>query len=103
MTIDSVKYFSKKYRCSFGGQERYWEQAIVLADLSMSLAKEWGLIDYDYKQSTEWVLAQIGAIRRTVQENQVDAFDLMQVVPSLDTRQYQSSKNAAFLFFIDYS
>jgi outer membrane receptor protein involved in Fe transport len=28
--------------------------------------------------------------------NIVDAFDLMQVVPSLDTRQYQSSKNAAF-------
>jgi len=28
--------------------------------------------------------------------NVVDAFDLMQVVPSLDTRQYQSSKNAAF-------
>ena len=28
--------------------------------------------------------------------NVIDAFDLMQVVPSLDTRQYQSSKNAAF-------
>lgn len=28
--------------------------------------------------------------------NIVDAFDLMQVIPSLDTRQYQSSKNAAF-------
>ena len=69
--------FDRKYKCSFGGQERYWEQAIVLADLSMSLAKDWGLIDYDYEQSTEWVLAQIGAIRRSVQENQVDAFDLV--------------------------
>ena len=28
--------------------------------------------------------------------NVVDAFDLMTVVPSLDTRQYQTSKNAAF-------
>ena len=28
--------------------------------------------------------------------NIVDAFDLMQVVPSLDTRQYQTSRNAAF-------
>jgi hypothetical protein len=69
--------FNKKYRCSFGGQERYWEQSIILADLSMSLAKDWGLIEYDYEQSTEWVLAQIGAIRRSVQENQVDAFDLV--------------------------
>ena len=43
----------------------------------MSLAKDWGLIDFEYEQSTEWVLAQIGAIRRSVQENQVDAFDLV--------------------------
>ena len=28
--------------------------------------------------------------------NVIDAFDLMTVVPSLDTRQYQTSKNAAF-------
>ena len=69
--------FSKKYKCRFGGQERYWEQSIILADLSMSLAKEWGLLGFDYEQSTEWVLAQIGAIRRSVQENQVDAFDLV--------------------------
>jgi hypothetical protein len=69
--------FNKKYRCRFGGQERYWEQSIILADLSMSLAKEWGLLGFDYEQSTEWVLAQIGAIRRSVQENQVDAFDLV--------------------------
>jgi outer membrane receptor for ferrienterochelin and colicin len=30
--------------------------------------------------------------------NIVDAFDLMQVVPSLDTRQYQSSKKCCFLY-----
>ena len=44
----------------------------------MSLAKEWGLINFEYEQSTEWVLAQIGAIRRSVQENQVDSFDLVE-------------------------
>ena len=37
----------------------------------------WRLIQYDYKKGTEWILSQIGAIRRTVKENQVDAFDLI--------------------------
>ena len=74
---EATANFAKKYKAKFSGEERYWEQAIILSDLSMSLAKEWGLIDYKYEQATEWVLSQIGAIRRTVQENQVDAFDLV--------------------------
>ena len=69
--------FHKKYKAKFSGEERYWEQSIILADLGMKLASEWGLIKFDYTQATEWVLAQIGAIRRTVQENQVDCFDLV--------------------------
>ena len=74
---EATDNFHKKYKAKFSGEERYWEQSIILADLAMSLAKDWSLIDYDYEKSTEWVLAQIGAIRRTVQENQVDAFDLV--------------------------
>jgi len=74
---EATDNFHKKYKAKFSGEERYWEQSIILADLSMSLAKEWGLINFEYEQSTEWVLAQIGAIRRSVQENQVDAFDLV--------------------------
>ena len=69
--------FHKKYKAKFSGEERYWEQAIVLADLALNLANEWDLIKFDHTQATEWVLAQIGAIRRTVQENQVDCFDLV--------------------------
>ncbi len=69
--------FHKKYKSKFSGEERYWEQSIILADLGMKLADEWGLIKFDYTKATEWVLAQIGAIRRTVQENQVDCFDLV--------------------------
>ena len=69
--------FHKKYKSKFSGEERYWEQSIILADLGMKLADEWGLIKFDYTKATEWVLTQIGAIRRTVQENQVDCFDLV--------------------------
>lgn len=74
---EASQTFTSKYKAKFGGEERYWEQSIVLADLGMKLANDWGLLQFDYRQATEWVLAQIGAIRRTVQENQVDSFDLI--------------------------
>jgi len=69
--------FHKKYKASFTGEERYWEQAIILADLAAKLAKDWGLIAFDHKEGIEWVLAQVGAIRRTVSEFKTDAFDLL--------------------------
>jgi hypothetical protein len=69
--------FHKKYKCKFAGEERYWEQALILADLAGELATQWGLIAYDHKRGIEWVLAQVGAIRRTVAENKTDSFDLI--------------------------
>ena len=69
--------FRKRYKAKFSGEERYWEQSIILADLAMQLANDWGMIKFDHRKAIEWVLSQIGAIRRTVQENQVDSFDLL--------------------------
>lgn len=69
--------FRSKYKANFSGEERFWEQAIILADLAARLAKDWGLIAYDHKDGIEWVLAQVGAIRRAVSEFKVDAFDLL--------------------------
>lgn len=69
--------FKAKYKAEFSGKERYWEQGIVLADLAGKLAKDWGLIKFDHTLGIEWSLAQIGAIRRTVAEYKLDAFDLL--------------------------
>lgn len=69
--------FHVKYKAKFSGEERFWEQAIILADFAASLAREWGLIAFDEKDGTEWILAQIGAIRRTVSEFKIDSFDLL--------------------------
>ena len=69
--------FRGRYKANFSGEERFWEQAIILADLAARLAKDWGLIAYDPKDGIEWVLAQVGAIRRAVSEFKVDAFDLL--------------------------
>jgi hypothetical protein len=74
---EASENFHRKYKAKFSGEERYWEQSIILADLAMRLANDWNLIQFNYQDATEWVLSQIGAIRRTVQENQVDAFDLI--------------------------
>ena len=77
MIAEATQAFSDKYKAKFSGEERYWEQAIILADLGSKLASVWGLIDYDYSKGTEWVLNEIGAIRKTVAENKVDSFDLI--------------------------
>jgi len=69
--------FRSRYKADFSGEERFWEQAIILADLAARLAKDWGLIAYDHTDGIEWVLAQVGAIRRTVSEFKLDAFDLL--------------------------
>lgn len=69
--------FRSRYKADFSGEERFWEQAIILADLAARLAKDWGLIAYDHASGIDWVLSQVGAIRRTVSEFKLDAFDLL--------------------------
>lgn len=73
----ATENFQHKYKTNFSGEERYWEQAIILADLAGSLAAEWGLIRFDYRKGIEWVLSQVGAIRRAVADNRMDAFDML--------------------------
>lgn len=74
---EATQSFHAKYKAKFSGTERYWEQAIILADLAASLARQWGLIAFDQKNGIEWVLSQLGAIRRTVSEFRTDSFDLL--------------------------
>ena len=74
---EATETFNSRYRSKFTGEERYWEQALVLADLAGRLATEWGIVEFDHKRGIEWVLAQLGAIRRTVLENKSDSFDIL--------------------------
>jgi len=77
MIAEATDSFHQRYDAKFSGEERFWEQAIILSDLGSKLAKEWGLIDYDYTKGTEWVLDQIGAIRTVAAESKVDSFDII--------------------------
>ena len=74
---EATANFHTRYEAQFSGEERYWEQAIILADLAARLASEWGLIAFDHKNGIEWVLSQIGAIRRNVADFKLDTFDLL--------------------------
>lgn len=69
--------FFKKYNAKFSGQERFWENGIVKADLGNELASKLNLNQYDYEKCTRAILNQIGAMRDTVKSNQMDAFDML--------------------------
>ncbi len=74
---EATATFQRRYKCNFSGSERYYEQAIILADLALQLANDWGLIKFNYRNGIEWVLVQLGAIRRSVAENKLDSFDIL--------------------------
>lgn len=69
--------FFQKYSCAFTGNERFWEQGILLADFAGELAASLGLIQFDYTKGIKIVLTQIGAMRKVVQDNTLDSFDLI--------------------------
>ncbi|MBT9177102.1 MAG: hypothetical protein DDT20_01431 [Firmicutes bacterium] len=74
---EATSSFQARHKSHFSGEERFWEQALVLADLAARMAKDWGLIAFDHGAGIEWVLAQLGSIRRSVAEFKIDAFDLL--------------------------
>jgi hypothetical protein len=77
MIAEATNNFHSKYGVKFTGEERYWEQVIILADLAINLAQGWGLLAFKSEPCVKWALSQISTLRRTVSENQIDAFDLI--------------------------
>lgn len=85
MVNEGLVSFRTKYGVGFSGEERFWEHAIVLSDLGNSIAKDAGLIDYDYEKGTDWVLGQIDPLRKGVIEQKQDCFDLLAAYLSENT------------------
>jgi len=69
--------FYRKYSAQFSGSERFWEQCIILADLMGKIATDLGLIQFDYTRATVHILTQLGAMRKAVADNTLDAFDVI--------------------------
>lgn len=77
MIAEHIMEFKKQYNAEFSGQERFWEQAIVLADLGNKIAQSLGLIQYDYTIGTLHILRQLGAIRSAMTTVKMDCFDVL--------------------------
>lgn len=77
MLEHAINEFPKKYGAHFTGDERFWEAGIVLADLGNKLAKEYGLIQYDYEDATEWALGELKSMKVSAATNRMDAFDAL--------------------------
>lgn len=77
MVAQAMDDFAKTYGKKFTGVERYWEVSVVLVELALRLAHEWGLIDYTPGACIKWVLGQVDYMRETVEDNRMDAFDLL--------------------------
>lgn len=77
MIDEARENFHAKYGAKFAGEERYWEQVIILQDLGASIADRLGLIKYDYTAGTKWVLDQVGIVRTAIESNRTDSFDIL--------------------------
>jgi len=60
--------FSDAYGHKFSGTERYWEQAVVLPELAMRLAYDWGILPYNPRNVIHWVLTQMTSMRDAYSE-----------------------------------
>lgn len=66
-----------KFGARFSGEERFWEQTVVLAYIGGALAKKWGLIDFDFNKSIEWAISQLHSHRDTVANATLDPYDVL--------------------------
>lgn len=72
---DHKQVFAATYNVVFSGNERFWEQSIFLADFAGHVARDLGVIQFDHTAGIRFVLDQVGVMRNTVVENQLDVFD----------------------------
>lgn len=77
MVNEKLATFRTTYGVQFSGEERFWEHAIVLSDMGNEIAHGLGLVSYDYRKGTEWVLSQVDPLRKGVKEQDMDCFDIL--------------------------
>lgn len=69
--------FRKKYGVTFSGRERFWETALVLADLALETAISLDLLRFDHEKAMIHVLEQLNLLRKNVEESRRDEFDIL--------------------------
>ncbi len=74
---DATDTFAERYNATFSGDERFWEQAIVLMELGLRIAKGQGLIRFNPADATNWALGQLNSIRTYAEESRRTPVDLL--------------------------
>ena len=77
MISEAMATFNQRYKANFRGDERYWEVAIVLADLIGQLAYEWEILPYGPDKCINYILERLGVLRSTIDANRADEFDML--------------------------
>jgi hypothetical protein len=70
---DVQKIFDVKFK----GEERYWQTAVSLAHLALKLGNEWGLIPFNARDCTQWVLNSLTGIREQATAYKVTPVDVL--------------------------
>lgn len=71
------KKFELKYGYTFAGRERYWQLALVTADLAMEDARALGLLLFDHEPAMRYVMEQVGILKANVVDARLDSFDIL--------------------------
>ena len=69
--------FQDIYGFKFAGVERFWETTLVLQHVAGTIAKEIGIIQYDFTIGIRLIIDQIDGLREKVDENRVNGFDVI--------------------------
>jgi hypothetical protein len=77
MIAEHIDKFKEIYSPNFSGQERFREQAIVLADLGNRIAQSLGLIQYDPEVATRFILGQLSSLTDAATSIKMDCFDIL--------------------------
>lgn len=67
----------KKFKVRFSGEERYWENILVLAYMAGEIGSEIGIVNFDYEQTMANILGNLGKIRQQIEENRHDEFSIL--------------------------
>lgn len=77
MIAEAQSSFSSRYGVTFAGHERFWEHLIVLVDLGLRLANDWGIVDFDHTDGIQAALSQVDSMKMDAASNKFDALDMV--------------------------
>lgn len=79
-TIEEAKIqFTKEFKSQikFSGDERFWENALILMYVAGIMCTQENLIQFNYKRAIEWQLKQMNIIRREIKTIKKDSMDYL--------------------------